>query len=89
MFDWIMKRIKENVLTWKDKIVYETSVNNHNYGVTLRLMTKKDGQIFFTLNNSDIKELIKQKELDYIQGQKELNEKINNYYNNLSNNDDY
>ena len=81
--NWEIKRKKENVYTWKDKIVYNTQVNVSNYGVTINMRTKKYWQVFFTINNTDLLELIKQKEQDFIKRQEELNISINNYYDNL------
>ena len=72
LLDGEIKRTKQNVLTGKNKNVYETSVNNHNYGVTLKLCTKTGWQVFFTLNNEDIERLILQKEREHIERVQDL-----------------
>jgi hypothetical protein len=73
-------REKSNVLTWKDKIVYDTMINNHNYWITIKLLTKQDGQIFFTLNNEDIKKLIEQKYINEKKRREESDKRVNEYY---------
>jgi len=72
-------RKKDNILLWKDKIIIDTNINEHNYWMTIRIMTKNDGQIFFTLNNTDIKKLIIQKEKEHDERVKKQNKLIYEY----------